>query len=144
MFDPSHVGVEDAFIALEEHLHKLRTIAAAVCDATVRHQASVRAYERTLLEGEARRVVITNAPQDLDLPTTKHVEDVGQDEDGRPVRKVSIPESSADAQIAAYTEEGCFVCDEAGWCRHRSRWVPVSPESPGPGHDLTAPPGIGV
>ncbi len=29
-------------------------------------------------------------------------------------------------------------------CRHRSRWVPVSPESPGPGHDLTAPPGIGV
>lgn len=54
-----------------------------------------------MLEGEARRVIVTNAPEDLDLPTTKQIGDVGDDEDGRAVRKVSVTESEAKAQIAA-------------------------------------------
>ena len=29
-------------------------------------------------------------------------------------------------------------------CRRRPRWGPLSPESPGPGHELTATPGIGA
>jgi len=43
VFDPSAVGVEDAFTALELHLHNLRTIASAICETVVTHQKRVRA-----------------------------------------------------------------------------------------------------